>query len=208
MIKSPALVLLGAFLAATTTTASGPVHLARPNIRPFPLSTGSPAHVSPARLANKTCIVPASTNGSDSSPAILAAFTACNNGGTVVLDAAYTIASPLDLTFLKQVDVSLTGTISFTPNIAFWTGAGGAFPITYQNSSTFWKFGGEDVNIFGGGVGTLDGHGEVWWNAKLTNSSLVRPIMFVVDGLKGATISGLNFVNPPNVSFPFPINPR
>lgn len=189
-------VLLSLALTATTSALS----LARPNIQPFPLATGSAAYYSPGRDANKTCVVPASTNGSDSAPAILSAFQTCNNGGTVVLDAVYTIASPLNLTFLRHVDVSLTGTISFNPDIAFWTSAAGAFPITYQNSSTFWKFGGEDVNIFGGGVGTINGNGEVWWDAQLTNGSLVRPILFVADGLKGATISGLNYINPPNVS--------
>lgn len=189
-------ILLAVVLTATTSALS----LARPDTQPFPLTTGSPAYYSPARDANKTCVVPASTDGSDSAPAILSAFQTCNNGGTVVLDAVYTISSPLNLTFLSHVDVSLTGTISFNPDIAFWTSAAGAFPITYQNSSTFWKIGGEDVNIFGGGVGTINGNGEVWWDAHLTNASLVRPILFVADGLKGATISGLNYVNPPNVS--------
>lgn len=189
-------VLFAVSLAATTSALS----LARPNVQAFPLTTGSPVFVSLPRDSNRTCIVPASTNGSDAAPAILSAFQTCNNGGTIVLDADYTISSPLDLTFLSHVDVALTGTVSFTPNIAFWTGASGAYPITYQNSSTFWKIGGEDVNIFGGGVGTIDGNGEVWWDAHLTNSSLVRPILFVADGLEGATISGLNFVNPPNVS--------
>lgn len=186
-------------LALASTQASATSSLARPNITPFPLNTGSPTYISPARHANRTCVVPPSTNGSDAGPAILSAFQTCNDGGTVVLDAAYTIASPLDLTFLRHVDVALTGTVSFDPDIAFWTGAAGAFPIRYQNSSTFWKIGGEDVNIFGGGVGTVDGNGQVWWDALATNSSLVRPILFVADGLVGATISGLNFVNPPNV---------
>lgn len=188
-----------ALLATLTATASA-LSLARPNIQPFPLTTGSAIYYSPSRDSNRTCVVPASTNGSDSAPAILSAFQTCNNGGTVVLDAVYTISSPLNLTFLSHVDVSLTGTINFNPDIAFWTSADGAFPITYQNSSTFWKFGGEDVNIYGGGVGTINGNGEVWWDAQLTNDSLVRPILFVADGLEGATISGLNFVNPPNVS--------
>lgn len=187
-------------LAVTLAATGSALSLTRPNTQPFPLTTGSPAYFSPPRVANKTCVVPASTNGSDSAPAILSAFQTCNNGGTIVLDAEYTISSPLNLTFLSHVDVSLTGSVSFTPDIAFWTGAGGAYPITYQNSSTFWLLGGEDVNIYGGGVGTINGNGEVWWNASLTNSSLVRPILFVADGLEGATISDLNYVNPPNVS--------
>ncbi|KAF3764846.1 family 28 glycoside hydrolase, partial [Cryphonectria parasitica EP155] len=146
---------------------------------------------------NKTCYVSPSTNNSDASPSILAAFQSCNNGGTIVLDGEYTIASRLDLTFLSAVDVAISGTLTFSDDIAYWTG-GGAFEITYQNSSAFWKIGGSDVNIYGGGVGVLDGQGELWWNESLTNDTLLRPILFVADGLEGATISGLNYVNPPN----------
>ncbi|KAJ4393006.1 hypothetical protein N0V93_002210 [Gnomoniopsis smithogilvyi] len=194
-MASTAIHFLLALAVAGTTSA---LSLVRPTIQPFPLTTGSPAYFSPLRDSNKTCTVPASVDGSDAAPAILSAFQTCNNGGTIVLDASYNISSPLNLTFLSHVDVALTGTVSFNPDIAFWTRVDGAYPITYQNSSTFWKLGGEDVNIYGGGVGTLDGNGEVWWDAHLTNSSLVRPILFVADGLQGATISGLNFVNPPN----------
>lgn len=194
---------------AVTVTASAPPRnspntgqspLARPDIQLSPYNTGHAARVSPPRDANKTCFVPPSSNGSDASPAILSAFQACNNGGTVVLDADYTVASKLDLTFLDAVDVAISGTVSFADDIDYWTAAGNDFAIAYQNSSTFWKFGGSDVNIYGGGVGVLNGNGEAWWNASLTNDTLIRPILFVADGLKGATISGLNLVNPPNVS--------
>lgn len=187
---------------STTSPHTKATSLSRPNIQPSPFNTGHPARFSPPRDSNKTCSVAPSNNGSDSSPAILAAFQKCNNGGTIILDAEYTIASRLNLTFLQSVDVALTGTISFTDNINYWTGPEGAYSIVYQNSSAFWLIGGTDVNIYGGGVGVLNGNGETWWNAELTNSTLRRPILFVADGLSGATISGLNFVNPPNVSTP------
>lgn len=197
-------VLFGLVTVSTSTPTSrshtGPAPQARPNIQPSPFNTGHPAFVSPARQANKTCSVPSSQNSSDSSPAILAAFQNCNNGGTIVLDGEYTVASPLNLTFLRSVDVALTGTVSFTDDINYWTGPQGAYNIVYQNSSTFWLIGGTDVNIYGGGVGVLNGNGEKWWNGSLTNSTLRRPILFVTDGLEKATISGLNFKNPPNVS--------
>lgn len=185
--------------ATPTSPYTGQPPLARPAVQPLPFNTGYPGRVSPARDSNKTCFVPPSQNGSDSSPAILTAFQSCNQGGTVVLDSNYTIASPLNLTFLESIDVALTGTISFTDDIDYWTG-GGAYSIAYQNSSTFWVIGGTDVNIYGGGVGLLNGNGELWWNTSLTNDTLFRPILFVADGLKGATISGINYVNPPNVS--------
>lgn len=185
--------------ATPTGPGSGSPVVPRPVVQPFPLDTGHSRVMHSTRSSNKTCVVPPSQNGSDSSPAILSAFQSCNQGGTVVLDADYTIASPLNLTFLQSVDVALTGTINFADDIAYWT-SGGAYPITYQNSSAFWIIGGTDVNIYGGGTGTLNGNGELWWNTSLTNDTLRRPILFVADGLEGATISGLNLVNPPNVS--------
>ncbi|PSR78242.1 polygalacturonase [Coniella lustricola] len=172
---------------------------ARPAIQPFPYNTGYASFTSLARDANKTCVVAAPANASvDAASTILAAFETCNNGGTVILDAEYTIASRLDLTFLQSVDVAITGTINFADDIDYWTSPEGAFSITYQNSSTFWKIGGTDVNIYGNSVGVINGNGETWWEAAQSNDTLVRPILFVADGLEGATISGLNYVNPPN----------
>lgn len=198
--KSKLLTALASAIATTSASLTGVSPLKRPAIQPSPLNTGYPVRISPVRDANKTCVVAAPQNGSDAAPAILSAFQACNHGGTVILDAEYTIASPLNLTFLDAIDVALTGAIRFTDDIGFWTAEGGAYGIQYQNSSAFWIIGGTDVNIYGGGVGVLDGRGERWWNESLTNDTLRRPILFVADGLKGATISGLTYLNPPNVS--------
>ena len=70
---------------------------------------------------------------------------------------------------------SLQGTIKFTDDISYWIsvrsskkdgfphtsnlGEQNAFFITYQNQSTFWYLGGENVLLDGGG--TLDGSGQV-----------------------------------------------
>jgi len=92
--------------------------IARPDIRAWPLTPSAPHAPSPPRNYSKVCHVkPSSATGSDDSPAILQAFRDCNNGGTVVLDANYTIASPLDLTFLEAVDVAISGTIAFSKDI-------------------------------------------------------------------------------------------
>lgn len=58
---------------------------------------------------------------------------------------------------------------------------------------------GKDVNIYGNGTGTIDGAGQAWWEAFASNASLLRPILFVTDGLEGGSITGLNLVNSPNV---------
>jgi galacturan 1,4-alpha-galacturonidase len=110
------------------------------------------------------------------------------------LDAKYTIAQPLDLTFLNTVDIVITGEISFTPDIPFWVA--NSFRYTYQTASLFWQIGGTDVNIYGGG--TTNGNGQVWWDALVTNSTLLRPILMGIIGLQGGSISNLKLINPPN----------
>lgn len=169
----------------------------RPDIKPTPFQPYKAFPESTERT--KTCFVkPSCTEGRDDGPKIFAAFEECNNGGTVVLDKEYTICSPLDLRFLKHVDVALTGTVKFCDNIDYWLSH--SFQIDFQNQSTFWYVGGEDVNIYGAGVGTLDGQGQAWYDRFATNSSLQRPILFTSNELHGGSITGLNMRNSPNVS--------
>jgi galacturan 1,4-alpha-galacturonidase len=168
----------------------------RPEIKAWPYNPGGAFPVSPHRV--KSCYVKASNNGGDDAGSILHAFHTCNNGGTVVLAANYTIASPLDLTFLKHVDVAITGTINFAPDLSYWTEH--SFKYAYQDATAFWRFGGEDVNIFGLGVGLINGNGQPWYDAAATNTSLLRPVLFLVDGLQGGSVTGLRMINPPSVS--------
>ncbi len=60
-----------------------------------------------------TCEVVGGT--SDDGPAIKAALTSCNNGGTVVLDKHYTISTVLETTDLVNVAIELTGKIILSP---------------------------------------------------------------------------------------------
>ncbi|PTB62097.1 glycoside hydrolase family 28 protein [Trichoderma citrinoviride] len=150
----------------------------RPNLQWGPKTPGHAFPHSPKR--HKTCYV-ASCNGNDA-PAILKAFKRCNKGGTVVLNEEYTIGSPLDLTFLEAVDVAITGTIKFTNDIDFWVK--NSFKYDFQNSSAFWRFGGRDVNIYGGGLGLIDGNGQAWYDQFAVEPTLLRPILLVLDGLE------------------------
>jgi galacturan 1,4-alpha-galacturonidase len=65
-----------------------------------------------------TCQVTGGT--SDDGPAIKAALTSCNNGGTVVLDEIYTIATVLQTTDLVNVAIELTGKIVLSPGKHKW----------------------------------------------------------------------------------------
>ncbi|CRK39620.1 exopolygalacturonase X like protein [Verticillium longisporum] len=187
---------LAAAVQGAVCAAPAKASIVRPNIKAWPLNPGNLHLNSPARSADKVCYVKPSCVGKDDAAAILKAFQQCNNGGTVVLDRNYTIASPLDLTFLNAIDVAITGTINFSDNMTSW--ADHMFKYAYQDSLAMWRFGGKDVNIYGQGVGVMNGNGQVWWDAFAANSALLRPILFVVDGLHGGSVTGLNMRNPPD----------
>ncbi|KAI1094407.1 glycoside hydrolase family 28 protein [Rostrohypoxylon terebratum] len=175
----------------------------RPVITPGPYDTGMAMPHSPPRDVNRYCHVSqARGRDRDDAPHILRALQECNNGGTIVFDKSYLIGSPLDLTFLKHVDLVITGSIAFDDSdVYYWQN--NSFKYTFQNQSVFWKIGGEDVNVYGDlsleeGKSVIDGKGEAYWEAVQNDSSLLRPMLFALDGMKGATMSNLRMRNPPN----------
>lgn len=192
-------ILAGALAAeAAKNPHTGKAVLERPSLKVGPLGTGKPFPESPPREAGRYCFVkPSCTKGRDDAPKIFRAFHDCNNGGTVVLDSEYLIASPLDLTFLKHVDVAISGTIKFSDDIDYWLPR--TFKYPFQDSSSMWRFGGKDVNIYGGGVGLIDGNGQAWYDRFASNKTLMRPIALVTDGLYGGSITGLRMINSPSV---------
>ncbi|KAL1851009.1 hypothetical protein VTK73DRAFT_9564 [Phialemonium thermophilum] len=192
------LALAAAALVGPAAARKPPI--SRPELQWGPKTPGHPFPHSPKRC--RTCFVPSASGsssggeGNDDAPAILQAFKECNKGGSVVLDGNYTIASPLDLTFLEAVDVVITGTITFSADVDYWVEH--SFKYTFQNSSTFWRFGGKDVNIYGGGLGVIDGNGQPWYDEFAKNPTLLRPILLVLDGLEGGSVTGLKMRNSPN----------
>jgi galacturan 1,4-alpha-galacturonidase len=77
----------------------------RPDVQCHPKTPQKPHPAPPPR--RKTCYVKSHNNGTDDSPAFLAALHECNNGGHVVLSEGvkYTIGTALDLTFLSHIDI-------------------------------------------------------------------------------------------------------
>ncbi|TDZ34234.1 Exopolygalacturonase X-2 [Colletotrichum spinosum] len=189
--------LLGGLVAATVlapfASAANCSAPTRPDIKPTPYHPGRAFPESAPR--NKTCAVTPLGDDGDDAANILKAFQDCNKGGTVVLDDTYNICSPLDLTFLQSIDVAITGTVGFCDDIESWLPR--TFKYAFQGSSAMWVFGGNDVNIYGNGVGTLQGNGQKWWDRFATNATLERPILFVTDGLNGGSVTGLKMVNSP-----------
>ncbi|KAL9111308.1 MAG: hypothetical protein Q9227_004185 [Pyrenula ochraceoflavens] len=110
-----------------------------------------------------TCEVPGGT--SDDGPAIKAALSQCNNGGTVILDKTYTIGTVLETTGLSNVAIELSGTVNLASNdLSYWTS--NSFQLTYQKAYTAWLISGTGIHIYGGG--TYYGGGDAWYAAGKT----------------------------------------
>jgi galacturan 1,4-alpha-galacturonidase len=55
--------------------------------------------------------------------------------------------------------------------------------------TSFFKLGGNDVNIYGGG--TLDGNGQAWYDLYAKDIYILRPVLIGIDGLHDSIISNL-----------------
>jgi galacturan 1,4-alpha-galacturonidase len=99
------------------------------------------------------------------------------------------------LTFLRNIDFAILGTITFNDSPDWWVGK--TFNYAFQSASLFWRFGGTNVRIHGAGRGTIDGRGQSYWNRIPANSAVLRPILLGFDGLKQSSITDLNYINPP-----------
>jgi galacturan 1,4-alpha-galacturonidase len=133
-----------------------------------------------------TCEVAGGT--SDDGPAIAAALSTCNNGGTVVLDKTYTLATVLQTTALNNVAIQLTGTIKLSPEISYWKASG--VQLTYQSAYTAWTIGGSGIHIYGGG--TFNASGDTWYAAGTTG-----PIPWVIYNAKNVLVENINMVQSP-----------
>ncbi|KAK6950001.1 hypothetical protein Daesc_008324 [Daldinia eschscholtzii] len=210
-----------AFLSPVLATRHSKIP-ARPDVVPGPYGTSRAIPLSPPREEGRYCYVKQGCNiNRDDAPHIVQALHECNNGGTVVFDKSYLIGSPLDLNFLKHIDIVITGSIVFDDSdVYYWQN--NSFKYAFQNQSVFWKLGGEDVNIYGDltldeGKSVIDGKGQKYWEELRTNKAvslfvresfvgdadteglqLYRPMLFAFDGMKGATMSNLRMRNPPN----------
>lgn len=157
--------VLGLLSAVSAASTCGPNIPDRPILVPGPFNPGKSMPCSPPRDAGRYCFVkPGCGSTRDDAPQILDAITKCNDGGTVVFDKTYQVNTQLDLTFLKHIDLVITGEIHFTDDVYHW--AEESFKYDYQNQSVFWKFGGEDVNIYGdlgNEKSVINGHGQPFW---------------------------------------------
>ncbi|KAJ7137850.1 pectin lyase fold/virulence factor [Mycena epipterygia] len=119
---------------------------------------------------NSGCTLTAS--GGDDSPAIEKAFRSCTD---VLIPAAENllIGTKLNTTGLSRVSIRLLGNLTLKPDVDYWRD--NAFNVSYQGNSAAWLFGGKDVVLDGEGVGTIDGNGQTFYDARIANDSLLPP---------------------------------
>jgi galacturan 1,4-alpha-galacturonidase len=146
-------ICIATLLVTSSSALSNP---SRPSIQCHPRTPSKPFPISAPRDPHRVCTIPNGT--ADAGPAILSAAHKCNYGGTVYFPAGqnFTVATALDLTFLVNVDFAILGTIKFKDDLTYWQA--NTFKYSFQTASLFWRFGGRDVNIYGGGTGVIDGN--------------------------------------------------
>lgn len=115
---------------------------------------------------SKTCVVKAGNEpDGDDTPAILAAFDDCKSDGHIVFEnTTYYVRTVMNTTGLQHVDVEVNGTLLWSDDIEYWLA--NSLPIGFQNQTSAWFLGGDDVHFYGHGVGTLDGNGQVWYDCR------------------------------------------
>jgi galacturan 1,4-alpha-galacturonidase len=77
--------------------------------------------------------------------------------------------------------------IQFTNDTVYWQA--NSFKFIFQNVTSFWKIGGTDVAVYGGG--TIDGNGQVWYDLYAANIYTLRPVLIGIDGLHDSIFTDL-----------------
>lgn len=154
-----------------------------------------------ANSAGNVCVIDIPPNGSDATPGILGAFKACGHndadgprGKIVFRNGTYNINTVMNTTGLSHVDIDMYNTtLLWDQNIDYWLN--NSLPMGYQNQSTAWLFGGDDIRWDGHGLGTLDGNGQVWYDfVNGTNNYPGRPHSITVTGTRDSVFEGIRFV--------------
>ncbi|OJD34149.1 glycoside hydrolase family 28 protein [Diplodia corticola] len=191
MIASRSTTALALALYASTTWAATVSEIFLSSIK-----SARPIAAKPSFARNRTCIVDSHNDGTtDDSEYIAAALESCNGGGHVLFPRtqSYVINEPLDMTGLSSVDIDIQGYVKFTDDIQHWLD--NTFDLGFQNASSFFKLGGSDVNVYGGG--TIDGQGQAWWDNYAKNKHDRRPVLFAIEDMHGGSVSDLALVNSP-----------
>ncbi|KAJ7794654.1 pectin lyase-like protein [Mycena olivaceomarginata] len=136
-----------------------------------------------------TCTVHPSGNFTDDSPAIVSAFKLCGQGGTT-----YWIEKVMNTTGLNNAVIDLQGTLLWSAaNISYWLQ--NSLPTGFQNQTSAWFLGGNNITFDGHGFGTFDGNGQIWYDFTKGVSNLAgRPHALTIWNTHNSTFKGIRFV--------------
>ncbi|KAG9533125.1 pectin lyase-like protein, partial [Aureobasidium melanogenum] len=190
------LILLATILGLRAHAKPAPSAASTHTHAPTASASASPA----STQTGITCIVKPAPSGKDSSANILKAFEGCGQAKAglrnriVFQNTTYTIASVLETTGLKNVDIELHGTLSWdNSNISYWLN--NSLPVGYQNQSTAWRLGGDSITFQGNGSGTFNGNGDVWYRFVNGQSNYPRrPHQLTITETTNSTFEGLIFL--------------
>ncbi|CZR56855.1 related to exopolygalacturonase [Phialocephala subalpina] len=141
-----------------------------------------------------TCVVKTLLNSTDDTPVILDAFKNCGHGGSIVfLNQTYNINTVMNTTGLRDCEIDIYGTLIWGKNISYWLN--NSLPLGYQNQSSAWFLGGDNIKVRGHGYGTLDGNGQTWYDFVNGASNYPhRPHALTIWKATNSIFEGLRFV--------------
>ncbi|EIE81307.1 hypothetical protein G6F46_000475 [Rhizopus delemar] len=129
--------------------------------------------------STNTCIV--ANSDSDDAITIAEAFEKCKTGGTVVFpkDSSYQLNSIVTTSDLKNVNINFAGTIHLP-----------AREESYRNGDYYIQIKGTHIKMYGGG--TINGHGQAWYDALDHTAPSVLRI-----AANDSIIGGFTIINSP-----------
>ncbi|KAJ5741008.1 pectin lyase-like protein [Penicillium malachiteum] len=114
-------------------------------------------------------------------------------GKIIFENTTYHVNSVMKTTGLQDCEVDLHGTLLWSENITYWLDH--SMPVGYQNQSTVWFIGGDNVKFDGHGYGTLDGNGQVCYDFVGSTSNYPRlPMALTVTDSKNSEFTGIRFI--------------
>ncbi|EMD35621.1 glycoside hydrolase family 28 protein [Gelatoporia subvermispora B] len=142
---------------------------------------------------SKICTVQHLGGMQDDGPNIRAAFQECSHNAKIVLDKYYRVDSLLLTTNLKDVDIELSGTVQYTPDIAKWSPE--SLFLTYQNATTYWFLSGTNLHVYGGG--TIDANGQNTGTAGGSSTTFARPVPLTIGNSSNVVVENINQISSP-----------
>lgn len=86
--------------------------------------------------------------------------------------------------------------MQWSTDVQYWLNA--SLDVGYQNMSTAFILGGDNVTVKGHGYGTFNGNGDVWYSyiGKQSNRSNYpgRPHAITFNGLNNSRVTGVRFL--------------